>query len=658
MTKIIDKLSFLLTPNGYKAGVLYPFKPLDNRPAFAWLSGIVGANFSTPNVLVNQIRNDINFIAYVNYINNGATQTIVSKSDVSPLATFDLGINASNNLFMQYNIGGYRSTTSNVGIGNTFIGWVRLTRNSITGEFMFYISQDSLSTNPSNISWTQLGTSVLGTSGTTTLYTRPVIIGSSFTVESQRFKGVINRVILCNSLGYTPVVDFNPNEYRSAQSATTWVSSTGETWTINGSPNAYIKEGLLSLPFTRNSVATRTNQAGLVESVAANVPRIHYPNQGRCPVILMEPQRTNLCLRSQEFDNASWSKVNSTISANEATAPDGTLTADLSYPSSSGLIRGCEQPITVVAATRYTNSIFVKANSWTWIYVGGINGSNGAWFNLSTGATGTVQAGVSASITAEANGWFRITVTGTSTGTTGYNWFRTTDANNTLNCTASGTNGVYVWGAQTELGAYATSYIPTTNTTATRLADTITNIVSDYGALDIASQGTIHFEGTFVFAPDSASWSFLYHNTNQNSVNGIRLAQESSGLVYFRDSLNTVNVTPNLPIGVPVKVTFVIDGRLIKTYLDGILYSTRIVTTPVSIIQLTQLIGFTLTHITKLAISGEILNDDEIATLCRDFNATTLPPYYAQRVQSDGGTVEAQSCLTSILQNLQNIDLN
>ena len=44
---------------------------------------------------------------------------------------------------------------------------------------------------------------------------------------------------------------------------------------------------------TRASVATRVNQSGLIEEVAANVPRLDYTGGG-CPSLLLEPQQTQL----------------------------------------------------------------------------------------------------------------------------------------------------------------------------------------------------------------------------------------------------------------------------------------------------------------------------------------------------------------------------
>jgi hypothetical protein len=67
-------------------------------------------------------------------------------------------------------------------------------------------------------------------------------------------------------------------------------------------PNAY-KSGKLyavkgtDLTVTRATSATRVNANGVIETVAANVPRFDYSGGG-CPSILVEPQRTNLVLNS------------------------------------------------------------------------------------------------------------------------------------------------------------------------------------------------------------------------------------------------------------------------------------------------------------------------------------------------------------------------
>ena len=56
--------------------------------------------------------------------------------------------------------------------------------------------------------------------------------------------------------------------------------------------------GAGDMTVVRATTATRVNSAGLIESVAVNVPRLDYTNS-TCPSILVEPQRTNLVLNSE-----------------------------------------------------------------------------------------------------------------------------------------------------------------------------------------------------------------------------------------------------------------------------------------------------------------------------------------------------------------------
>ena len=69
--------------------------------------------------------------------------------------------------------------------------------------------------------------------------------------------------------------------------------------------------GVGDFTFSRNSAATRINKDGLIETVAVGKSRLNYPLiDGKvvgCPSHLLEPQRTNVFQRSEEFSNAYWS---------------------------------------------------------------------------------------------------------------------------------------------------------------------------------------------------------------------------------------------------------------------------------------------------------------------------------------------------------------
>jgi hypothetical protein len=146
------------------------------------------------------------------------------------------------------------------------------------------------------------------------------------------------------------------------------MSSLLEQASLIVTPNAFKAGKLYSikgadLDVVRATSATRVNAEGLIESVANNVPRLDYTN-GSCPSWSVEPQRTNLLLRSEEFDNASWSKSNVTITANQTNSPDGNLNADLAVFDNTVLEKRVQVLMSLANSTTYTFSCFFKNNNF------------------------------------------------------------------------------------------------------------------------------------------------------------------------------------------------------------------------------------------------------------------------------------------------------
>ena len=222
-----------------------------------------------------------------------------------------------------------------------------------------------------------------------------------------------------------------------------------------------------------------------------DVPRIDYTGGG-CGKLLLEPQRTNLALYSEQFDNGYWVKTNTTVVANSGIAPNGTTTAELVYPTTTGSNRLLQKSFSISAATPYTGTWYLKASGLNWVAVDHIDGSVGAWFNLSTGTIGTIAAGTTASIENVGNGWYRCRISKTSVSTTGYQDIRLVDGDNTTSVTANGTDGLLVWGAQLELGSYPTSYIPTTTTAVTRTQDT--SVTTGLSSVINSVEGVAYFK--------------------------------------------------------------------------------------------------------------------------------------------------------------------
>ena len=173
-------------------------------------------------------------------------------------------------------------------------------------------------------------------------------------------------------------------------------------------PNAYNVGKLYSvIPNTtlgdmdvvRATSATRVNSAGLIESVAINVPRLDYPPLGGCPSILVEPARTNNVLYSEQFDNGLWNKSNVTVTPNTTISPDGTTTADnVNITTTNGFLR--RTSLTFANSTSYTISIFVKKSATTgtknfrFYYTNGVNSGLACTVDLTNITATTTTNGI------------------------------------------------------------------------------------------------------------------------------------------------------------------------------------------------------------------------------------------------------------------------
>ena len=274
------------------------------------------------------------------------------------------------------------------------------------------------------------------------------------------------------------------------------------------------------LSFSRASTATRVNASGLIEAVASNVPRLDYLGSS-CPRLNLEPQRTNLATYSESFNNAAWQKIRSTITANAATAPDGTLSADTftdtTFSSSNSTI---DTPINATLSQAYTHSIFVKAGTAPFVYLGLYD--NAPYFctlNTLTGQIAFTSAGATSSVVSYGNGWYRISITITVAAVIIYPFFGVCQFFNTINYSGTGAYTAQFWGAQVEAGSYPTSYVKTEAAAVTRVADAAskTGISSLIGQTEGTLFVEIDFNGTG-FGTENDFFIYVGNGSNTNSI--------------------------------------------------------------------------------------------------------------------------------------------
>lgn len=212
------------------------------------------------------------------------------------------------------------------------------------------------------------------------------------------------------------------------------------------------------LSMTRGSTATCSKQGpattGILDGdlvvLSANVARVS--SVSGLLAYLRESGRTNMLLRSESIDNAGWTKGGAvgTITANYATAPDGTPTADR-YQYSNTMNDYVLQNFNVDGLAA-TGSVYLK----------GTSGSGTIY--LCRG--GAVSQCVTCSYVSTS--WSRCIYAATLA--TSDNLFIGCESTLGGACAQTGLD-VLVWGFQGEVGAWASSYIPTVAAGVARSAD-------------------------------------------------------------------------------------------------------------------------------------------------------------------------------------------
>jgi hypothetical protein len=284
----------------------------------------------------------------------------------------------------------------------------------------------------------------------------------------------------------------------------------------------FVNAGVLdpSVTFTRPTSATYFDETGILRVANPNTPRLDFnPSTLAAQGLLIEEQRTNLVLRSEDFATT-WSPQASSITSNSSTAPNGTVTMDTLVENAALAQHFVEQSLSgLTASATYTATVFVKFPSNNRRFVlqitdaasGGTGFAStevsvsGAFISATTTGSFTNASGSSTSV---GGGIFRVVLTATISTITSIR-FRCilADSAGVQNYTGDGVSGVFLWGAQLEAGAFPTSYIPTTTTALTRSADVAS--VNTLSPWYNASAGTLYAEYNIPFALTSGASSRL-----------------------------------------------------------------------------------------------------------------------------------------------------
>jgi hypothetical protein len=337
--------------------------------------------------------------------------------------------------------------------------------------------------------------------------------------------------------------------------------------------------------FTRSgNTATVTNSSGNVVGINANLPRFDYdPIALTCKGLLIEEAKTNIFLYSGQLDNAVWFRNSLSVTANAIVSPDGTQNAEKLVESVSAVAEHNVFQSFIATAASYTMSAYLKAGERVWGALRLFNGTTSffAFFNLSTGAAGSVTAGATSKIENAGNGWYRCSITATLLTLESFPSIFVSTGNGTTFYAGDGTSGIYAWGAQLELGPFVTSYIPTVASQVTRTADVATMTGTNFSSWYNASEGA--FVSSSLLSRQAAIGQTTIFsasdNTSANMINCFYRASGALGVNIFAASVAQLDQTQ---LGVTAANTVVNTGVAYKvsnavSYANGTVQTTSAV---------------------------------------------------------------------------------
>lgn len=361
--------------------------------------------------------------------------------------------------------------------------------------------------------------------------------------------------------GPVPVLDINFRDYKTFSSAI--------------GPNA---------SFSRASTGTYFDETGVLRSAAINAGRINHVYNGTswvCKGGLIEDQRTNEALYSEDFSNAAWTKSQLSVSANATTAPDNLVTADKLVEDTAASVGHGAYFYNPVSAGNHTCSVFIKAAGRNWSHIILSNGAvEGAYFDLVNGLTGTVSSGITASIQNCGNGWFRCSVSRNLSAGNILLSIETATGDGGRIYTGNGSSGIFVWGAMREAGAFSTSYIQSTSSSVTRSADVMQLTGTAFSGIWNANEGSVAVECDRLFVGTADNWLYKFNasagvdNINHQFSDGVDYSR-----VFYSGAPSAINYGSSSSAGVAAKFSCGFSSSGYVGTKNGNIADTKAITT-------------------------------------------------------------------------------
>ena len=529
MSLLLDDVSIVVTPNGYKAGTLYGVIPVPTEGAEEVVNGdfatdsdwtIGGTTFSAGAILLDNANE---------YVFQGWTDTV---NTLYKLTITKTGLGT-----LRFRSGFAGSAATKIEIPES--GIIYFTSTSDTNRIQIYGDENSINATLNSVSVKEYTSSDMDVTRATAatrvdengLVNYAEILGSE---EVPSITGIVNA-------GGGTITQISGNSYSSTSDGTSSSSirpkidlatTAGKRYKLIITPTG-TTSGTVKFKFYdgsnylfENYDFTTTKEIYFVDNGSVfgtfdgtqtydvssftvsvkevtrdNVPRIDYTGGG-CPHILAEPQRTNLVTYSEAI-SLSTGDVNSgtgsgnTVTDNYGISPDGTQNATRLVASSA---TGASEyslrnfVLTTSIAESYTQSVYLKSNT----------GSNQklSYYGRGTGTRSFITV---------TNEWQRFEITGTSNTTNYYIYLGLRPEDGT-----DSSCDVLVYGLQLEQGSYPTSYIPTSGSTVTRNQDIFTR--DGIGSLINSTEGVLFVEMAALSNDSTFRTISINNGTNETKV--------------------------------------------------------------------------------------------------------------------------------------------
>jgi hypothetical protein len=287
--------------------------------------------------------------------------------------------------------------------------------------------------------------------------------------------------------------------------------------------------------YTPTTTQPITNYIPVLLTAPAGVARFdHNPTTGESLGLLIEEQRTNLWLRSEEFDNATWVKDSCTVLANATISPDGTLTADRFVPNAGALANSRLRQGFAYTAQQFTYTVYAKKDGNFLYYATAsaavFNPVPSVYVDLTDGSV-LQSSNATTTVTSVGNGWYRISIKPNANAVSGTSSFGilhgAADAVGSSAVTGNGYSGIFFWGAQLEAGAFPTSYIPTVAATVTRNADAATMTGTNFSSWYRQDEGSIFT--SFNVGAVSPIFKVAFHAFIDTTARGFQFVVNANG---------------------------------------------------------------------------------------------------------------------------------